>query len=61
MYWWPVTARLAGLTIVGYEMLWERIDRPSILAFAGALIVAPNIFDGQRKRNEKRRELEDDS
>jgi predicted cobalt transporter CbtA len=56
LYWWPVTARLAGLGIALYEMLGEKVDRPSLLAFAGALIVAPNIFAEQAKRNRRREE-----
>lgn len=56
LYWWPVTSRLLGVTIALYEMAVENIDRPSILALAGSLLVLPNIADAQRKRNEKRAE-----
>jgi hypothetical protein len=59
LYWWPVTARIAGVLLAMHQALLESVERPSILAFAGALIVAPNIFDQQAKRNNRRREGEE--
>lgn len=55
LYWWPAVARYAGGAIGAYGVLIaSSADKSAVLAFAGALIVAPNIADAQRKRNRER-------
>lgn len=54
---WPATARAIGMVIGVAEMIAGFVGRPvsgEVLAFAGALIVAPNIAGAQEKRNRKR-------
>lgn len=54
---WPAIARATGLVIGLVEMGAGIAGRPvsaEVLAFAGGLIVAPNIAGAQSKRNEKR-------
>ena len=56
LYWWPAAARVIGAMIGVYgAFVVPSVDKASVLAFAGALIVVPNIADAQRKRNTKRR------
>lgn len=54
LYWWPVTARVAGLLIGFYEMAVKKVSDPSMLGFAGALVIAPVVVDAQKRRNRKR-------
>lgn len=54
---WPAIARAVGLLIGLVEMGAGIAGRPvsaEVLAFAGGLIVAPNIAGAQEKRNGKR-------
>lgn len=54
---WPAIARAVGLLIGLAEMVAGFVGRPvsaEVLAFAGGLIVAPNIAGAQEKRNERR-------
>jgi hypothetical protein len=54
---WPAIARGAGLVIGFVEMGAGVLGRPvstEVLAFAGGLIVAPNIAGVQAKRNDRR-------
>lgn len=44
LYWWPVTARLVGVGIVVYEMAFAHAPDAQVLAVAGGLMIAPNIF-----------------
>lgn len=60
LYWWPVIARVSALLIGFYEAAFDSLDKPSVMAFAGALILAPVVTDAQRKRNRLRSLDEDD-
>lgn len=55
---WPEWTRVAGFLVGTYgTFVADSADKASILAFAGALLMAPNIAGVQRKRNEKRDDL----
>jgi len=47
LYWWPVTARLAGLAgaflFGGYAVLAHSSPDAGVLAFCGALILVPAL------------------
>lgn len=54
---WPAIARACGLLIGIAEMAAGFLGRPvsaEVLAFAGGLIVAPNIAGAQDRRNSRR-------
>jgi hypothetical protein len=54
---WPEWTRAIGLFIGLAEMAASIAGRPvspEVLAFAGGLIVAPNIAGAQEKRNDRR-------
>lgn len=56
LWWWPAAARVIGaiIGVYGASPLTESQDKAAVLAFAGALIVVPNIAGQQRKRNDRR-------
>ncbi len=56
LWWWPAAARVVGAAVGLYAAspLTESQDKAAILAFAGALVVAPNSAGRQRERNHKR-------
>lgn len=58
MYWWPVAARVAGVAgafvQAGYAVATHQSADAGFLAFCGALIAAPAIFDTQEERNQRR-------
>lgn len=54
LYWWPVISRLAGLGIAIYETGWDSLDRPSLLALAAGLTIAPEVAGQQIERNRRR-------
>lgn len=58
LFWWPVTARLLGVLGAfadgAYAVVTHQSADAGILAFCGALIAAPSIFDSQDRRNESR-------
>lgn len=54
LYWWPVTARIFGAAIALWEIVLSAPPDPGALAFAGGLLVAPIVFDAQRKRNDRK-------
>lgn len=36
--WWPTVIRYAGLGIVIYETIWDKVDRPSLLVLAAGMM-----------------------
>ena len=52
-YWWPITIRVTGLGIaighIGYATITQNPTDGSVLAFCGALIVAPNVLGAGRQ------------
>lgn len=58
LFWWPVTARLAGVlgafAEAGYAIATRQSADAGVLAFCGALVAAPTIFAAQDKRNRPR-------
>jgi hypothetical protein len=54
---WGLTewTRAAAILVGTYGSLFaSSADKGTILAFAGALLIAPNIVGAQEKRNQKR-------
>lgn len=47
---WPWVVRFTGLAIAIYETVVERVDRPSLLMLAGAMVLGPE-FVRFTKRN----------
>ena len=50
--WTRIAAFLAGG--YGVSPLTASVDKPTVLAFAGALLLAPSVFGRQKDRNEDR-------
>lgn len=45
----PVIVRYAGLAIAIYETVWEKADRPALLALAGSMMLGSLAADAVRR------------
>lgn len=53
---WPQIVRVLGVLagLYGLSPLSASQDKPAILTFAGSLILAPLVANGQERRNRRR-------